>query len=237
MFIRLFLNCKDVLCKDVLARAPKSARFALPAILALGCLVAGCGGGAGAEKSGAKSGTPAASAGASSAQSAPASASGGAITAAGLRFAPPAAWVAEKPSSSMRIAQLRIPSGKSGVEDGLVTVFHFGPGGGGGVDANLKRWAGQFKQEDGSDPMSHAKTAKLESSGFQITTIELDGRYVTGPMSMETRQYDEPGWALIGGIVEGNGGPWFFKGVGPKEVVTANRAAFLEMLKSGHLAG
>jgi hypothetical protein len=138
----------------------------------------------------------------------------------------------------MRLAQLCIPSGKGGVEDGLVTVFHFGPGGGGGVQANLTRWAGQFKQEDGADPMSRATITKSESAaGLKITTIELGGRYVTGPMSMETRAYDEPGWALVGGILEGKGGPWFFKGVGPSEVVQASREAFLEMLRAARPVG
>lgn len=200
--------------------------------LVLFALAAGCGGGGKAEPA-----RKPAAGGAAHATSASA-ADGKAIVAAGLRFAAPSGWTVENPSSKMRLAQLRIPSGKEGVEDGLVTVFHFGPGGGGGVQANLNRWAGQFKQEDGADPISRATIATAESeAGLELTTIELAGRYVTGPMSMETRSYDEPGWALVGGILEGEGGPWFFKGVGPAEVVEKNRDAFLEMLRAARLAG
>jgi hypothetical protein len=199
--------------------------------LVLLVLAAGCGGG------GSDSARKPAAGG--EAHATPASAADGeAIVAAGLRFAPASGWTVENPASKMRLAQLRIPSGMEGVEDGLVTVFHFGPGGGGGVQANLNRWAGQFKQEDGADPISRATIGTTESgSGLKLTTIELTGRYVTGPMSMETRPYDEPGWALVGGIVEGEGGPWFFKGVGPEEVVRKNRDAFFGMLRAARLAG
>ena len=53
----------------------------------------------------------------------------------------PKDWKEEQPSSSMRIAQFRVP-GNDG--DGELVVFS---GIGGSVDANLNRWYGQFKSE------------------------------------------------------------------------------------------
>ncbi|MFH1279780.1 MAG: hypothetical protein ABIK65_15545 [Candidatus Eisenbacteria bacterium] len=167
----------------------------------------------------------------------PRAAAGNGMTAAGLGWSAPESWIIEAPESSMRIAQYRLPSGREGVEDGLVTVFHFGPGGGGGIDANIQRWANQFRQEDGSDPMSKAVTARFDSGPLKISTIELSGRYTTSNMMGGGRTYDEPGWRLIGGILEGPGGPWFFKGVGPAEVVQAHRDGFVGLLRSAHPAG
>lgn len=161
----------------------------------------------------------------------------GGMTAAGLSWSAPESWVAEAPELSMRLAQYRLPSAKEGVEDGLVTVFHFGAGGGGATDANLQRWANQFRQEDGSDPMSKAVTARFDSGPLTVSTIELSGRYTTSGMMGGGRNYDEPNWRLIGGILEGPGGPWFFKGVGPAEVVQAHRDGFVGLLRSAHPAG
>lgn len=163
-------------------------------------------------------------------------AGGPTMTAAGLTWTVPADWVAETPSSSMRLAQYRIPSNKSGVEDGLVTVFHFGPGGGGGIEANLARWAGQFTQPDGSDPMSKAKIDHFDAGALKASTIDLLGRYQTSGMMGGGRNYDEPGWRLIGGILEGPGGPWFFKVVGPAEVLDGQMDSFLAMLRGAHAA-
>ena len=40
----------------------------------------------------------------------------------------------------------------------------------------------------------------------------------------------EAGFRLIGAVVEGDGGPWFFKLTGPDATLAAARGAYLEML-------
>jgi hypothetical protein len=149
----------------------------------------------------------------------------------GLQWDVPAGLVGEQPANTMRIAQYRIPSGKDGVKDGELAVFFFGAGSGGGTRANLERWAGQFKQEDGSAPMSKATTGTLESDGgLPITTIMLPGRYESSGMGGGP-SYNEPGWKLYGAVVEGAGGPWFFKAVGPEPVIDEWQPRLLAMLK------
>ena len=42
----------------------------------------------------------------------------------------------------------------------------------------------------------------------------------------------QPGSRLLGAVVEGPGGPWFFKATGPAETLDAQRDAFFALLKS-----
>lgn len=139
-------------------------------------------------------------------------------TANGLTWNVPSAFEKVAPASPMRAAQYRVPSGKEGVKDGEVAVFYFGGGQGGEKQANLERWASQFKQDDGGDPMSKAKVETFDAGPLKVTTIELTGHYVSSTMGGGP-SYDEPGWKLYGAVVEGEGGPWFFKAVGPEEVL------------------
>jgi len=123
------------------------------------------------------------------------------------------------PSNAMRVAQYRLKATEDEEENGELAVFHFGPGVGGETAANLERWAGQFRQADGSNPMAAAATEAFTSSGgLKVTTIEVSGHYVS--MSMGSGpSYDHEGWALYGAVVEGEKGPWFFKAVGPEALI------------------
>ena len=73
----------------------------------------------------------------------------------------PAGWVTESPSSNFRKAQYRLPRVDQDPEDASCIVFHF-QGGGGGVEANLQRWYGQFTQPDGR-PSNEVATVKRSS--------------------------------------------------------------------------
>ncbi len=164
---------------------------------------------------------------------APAALEKGYAAQAGIAYKVPEGWLAEVPSSSMRKAQYSLPSGIPDSK-GEVTLFHFGAGGGGGVDANLRRWAGQFQQPDGSDPMKVAKTEQMQVGEFRVSTIEVNGRYVSAMPGAPA--YNEENWRLIGAVIEGPGGPWFFKGVGPEAVMNAHRDGFLGMIQSAKRA-
>ena len=148
----------------------------------------------------------------------------------GIAWSAPAGWIKEQPASQMRAAQYRLPSGTTGVKDAEMAAFYFGAGQGGQTQANLERWAGQFIQPDGSEPMKNAKIGNFATStGLKVTTIELRGHYQSGGMGGPS--YDEPGWKLFGAVVEGSGGPWFFKTVGPEAVIDKQHGSILEFLK------
>lgn len=151
-------------------------------------------------------------------------AGGSSIIAQGAVFTLPAGWIAEAPSSSMRLAQARIP-GAAG--EGQLTVFYFGAGGGGGVEANIQRWLDQVDP----DPDAEALRDTFDVGGFRVTWVDVAG--TLKPSTMGTGPTTpQPGSRLLAGIIEGGQGPWYFKATGPAETLLAEREAFLGMLRS-----
>lgn len=159
----------------------------------------------------------------SSGQAVPPAGAPGEGASAGIDFDLPAGWQAETPQSNMRLAQAAIP-GPGG--PGQLTVFYFGPGGGGGVDANIQRWIEQMDVAPGTEP----RPDSFEANGYRISLIDVSGTLKpsmmgTGP---ETPQPDS---RLLGAVVEGPGGPWFFKATGPESTLGPQREAFITMLR------
>lgn len=149
---------------------------------------------------------------------------GSPITAPGAIFTLPSDWISEQPSSSMRLAQARIP-GATG--EGQLTVFYFGAGGGGGLESNLSRWIGQVEVAPGNQP--HRET--FDSGDFRITWIEVQG--TIKPSTMGTGPSEpQADSRMLAAVVEGPQGPWYFKATGPSATLEAQREAFLGMLRS-----
>jgi hypothetical protein len=153
----------------------------------------------------------------------PAPSRGEVIDAAGLKLTIPTGWKAETPTSSMRAAQVVVP-GAGG--EGQLTVFHFGAGGGGGVDANIDRWLSQVVLDPGTQP----KREVIEAPPLEIHLVEATGTATASRVGSFPAQ-DEPGWSLLGAVIEAEGGPWYFRLVGPKDTLAGQRDAFLKMLR------
>jgi hypothetical protein len=152
-----------------------------------------------------------------------------AASAAGVRWTAPAGWKAEA-ARPMRAATYSIPlaAGDEGIAECVVN--YFGPGQGGGVDANIERWRGQVLGADGKPA-----TAKLDTRaarGVPITTIDTSGTYtgMGGPMSGGSKP--AAGYRLMGAIVEGPGGSVFFKLTGPAKTIAAQQKNFEQLLAS-----
>jgi hypothetical protein len=152
------------------------------------------------------------------------SGAGAAAQGAGLGFDLPAGWQSETPANNMRLAQASIP-GEGGA--GNLAVFFFGPGGGGGVEDNLQRWISQMEVAPGIQP----ERGTLEANGFRITWVDVKGTLLPSSMGMGPST-PQPGSRLLGAVVEGEGGPWFFKATGPEATMAAQRDAFFTMLRS-----
>jgi len=149
-----------------------------------------------------------------------------------LSYTAPEAWEAQKPSSSMRKAQYRIP-GTDDSGDAELAVFVF-PGSGGTVEANLQRWYGQFKQPDGSASADQAKLQKLTVNKLSVTTVYLEGIYLKSKsqMMMGGEIEEIPDSALLAAIIETGGDPWFFKAVGPRATLDNNQDEFNQLVQS-----
>ena len=151
----------------------------------------------------------------------------GRIEVAGVSFEPPGAWRREDPSSPMRAAQYTIP-GLGNEKDGLFVVYFFGPGQGGSVDENVRRWQGQFTADGGGEAAADVRAETR--GGFRVTTITAQGTFASGmPMGPAT---PEPHSALWGAIVEGPHGNVFFKATGPRATIASAKSAFTSLLDS-----
>jgi hypothetical protein len=130
----------------------------------------------------------------------------------------------------MRRAQYAVP-GAGGAEDGELAVFYFGQGQGGGVEANLDRWYGQFTQPDGGSTRASASRERRTVGTLAVTVTRARGTFAGG-MPGAGPSTPRPRWALLGAIVETPGGLWFFKLTGPEATVEAARRGFDELLES-----
>jgi len=139
---------------------------------------------------------------------------------AGLHWTAPSNWKSqgERP---MRLATYSVPEG------GECGVYYFGQGQGGGVDANIDRWVGQFQQPEGKP-----KVEKRNIHGLEITTVDVSGSYtgMGGPRAPEGPP--KAGYRLLGAVVEGPQGSLFFKFIGPAKTVAQNQPAFDKLLSS-----
>jgi len=149
--------------------------------------------------------------------------------AAGLSWTAPAEW---KPQGErpMRVVTYSIPAAKGDAEGAELAVFYFGPSGGGGVDANVKRWVTQFQKADGSSAEKDAKTKQEKIAGLPVTTVDIKGTYAGGGPMMGPSD-PKPGYRLLGAIVTGPQGDVFFKLTGPEKTVAASEKPFHKMLE------
>jgi hypothetical protein len=149
-------------------------------------------------------------------------------SAAGIRWVAPQGWKAEGPRP-MRAATYTIapaPGDPGGAE---CIVNFFGPGQGGGIEANVERWRGQVQGPDGKP--ATAKIDKRTIRGVAITMIDSSGTYtgMGGPMASSK---PAPGYRLIGAIAEGPDGNVFFKLTGPSKTIAAQQKNFEQLLAS-----
>jgi hypothetical protein len=143
--------------------------------------------------------------------------------AGGLSWTAPRGWSPGE-ARPMRAATYAVPATKGDPEAGECAVFFFGGGQGGGVEDNLRRWAGQF---EGAQP-GPRRTETIR--GVKVTRIELEGTYQSG--GMNGPKVARPGFKLLGAIAEGKEGNVFFKLTGPARTVEAARADFEALLQS-----
>jgi hypothetical protein len=150
-------------------------------------------------------------------------------SAAGLRWTAPAGWKSEA-ARPMRAATYSIPlsAGDQGVAECVVNFF--GPGQGGGVEANVERWRGQVLGADGKP--AQAKIDNRTVRGIAITRVDASGTYtgMGGPMMGGSKPV--AGYRLIGAIAEGRGGNVFFKLTGPAKTIAAQEKQFDQLLSS-----
>lgn len=171
-------------------------------------------------------------------------------TAAGLSFAVPQDWVSSPPSTNMRAAQFTLPAAAGGDAPQLVVSF-FGEGKGGDVASNIERWIGMIGTPDGKPAADKAKRERRKVGPFTVSMVTADGSYdafvgmgmasgmasgmgggMAGGMGGAHGGGAKPDYRLWGAVVEGPGGPWFFKATGPRTVLEKAEPALKALVAS-----
>ena len=151
--------------------------------------------------------------------------------AGGLQWTAPADWTSQG-STRMRAATYVVPAAAGDSEGGECAVYFFGPGQGGSVRANVRRWLGQFRTPQGGPVDESAKIEETKVGEIAVTRLEVSGTYLFKPAPFAPKVTPKPGYRMLAAIAQGSVGPVFFKLTAPAKTATQARAAFEKMLHS-----
>jgi hypothetical protein len=123
-----------------------------------------------------------------------------------------------------RNLQYAVPAADGGGDGAELIVSCFMNQDGGPIEANINRWAAQFRNPEGMP--SSATPTREEVNGLTVHRVEFKGSYMgmgaPGP---------KPGFGQLSAIIETPDARAFIRLIGPDTVIEANRAAFDAMVK------
>lgn len=144
-----------------------------------------------------------------------------------LQLKAPATWTRKQPQTAIVEHEFAIGASKGDSADGRLTVMTAG----GGVDANIDRWFGQFTQPDGGSTRDRAKIKKLKIAGEDVHLVDLSGTFKDqrGPVAPAV---ERPKYRMLGAIIATKSlGNYFIKFYGPERTVADNEKAFVTMIE------
>jgi len=148
------------------------------------------------------------------------------VTIGELELKLPKSWKQSDATVPMRLATFEVPAGEGDKDKGEFVISSF-PGGGGGVDANISRWVGQFSAEGRKAVVRQGKAGESEYFVANIsgTYMKPDGP----PILRKTKE--TPGQRMVGVILSSkDSSVYFLKLTGPDATVAAQldavRASF-----------
>jgi len=132
-----------------------------------------------------------------------------------IGYEAPKAWTSVANPNAFRKATFKVPKTAGDTEDAELTVSSAS----GGVDQNVKRWAGQFGSAE-------PKTTPRTVNGLKVTIVEIKGTFSSGPGMMGGPSTPKDKWMLLGAVVDSGERQHFFKMTGPEKTVNAARSDF-----------
>ncbi|MGZ8846961.1 MAG: hypothetical protein ACXW3C_10905 [Pyrinomonadaceae bacterium] len=149
-----------------------------------------------------------------------------------LHFKAPDGWTVEKPSSSMRAAQYKLPKVEGDKEDASLVLYYFGSNQGGTAQANIDRWIGQMQQPDGGSSKDKAKSENLTINGLKVTTVDVTGTYTAEMAPGSGSFHNDDNYRLRAAVIETPKGNYFVKLAGPAKTIARWEQSYTEYLKS-----
>ncbi len=151
------------------------------------------------------------------------------VDAGGLSFKAPETWKSVPTNSPMRRAQLKVEPAPGDDYPALLVVYAF-PGGAGTVEANLKRWQGQFKDADGNPPKISSTTVK--GKNVDVTRVETAGHYKPGAIPGMAPEPERENARMLVAIVTTTKVGYFLKMVGPDKTMNSLKPSFEALISS-----
>jgi len=137
----------------------------------------------------------------------------------------PADWVKKEPRSRIVEYEFEIPKAEGDEFPGRVTVM----GAGGGVEANVDRWKGQFKS-DGGEVKADIQKSKVAEQDIYL--VDIKGTYIDKPAPFApTPGVDRPNYRMVGAIIATEGGQYFVKAYGPEKTMEKALPGFKKMVE------
>jgi hypothetical protein len=140
-----------------------------------------------------------------------------------VKWTRPSRWK-EGPPKQMRTATYMIPAAAGDGEGAECAVFM---NIGGGVQANIDRWVGQFEKTDGA-PIQKRDMV----NGLIVTTVDVSGTFKGGGAMMGQSSGPKSSYRLLGAIAQSPEGEIYFKLTGPAKTIAAAQGEFQSMLQS-----
>jgi hypothetical protein len=130
-------------------------------------------------------------------------------------------WIRQQVTSSMRAGQLTYDHADEKLADIDLVIYFFGQGQGGGIQANLDRWVGQF------EGTPESKIEEKEMSGRKVSFLTAKGTYMDsmgGPFSGNKEAKTDH--MMLAAILPSDQGAVFLKLTGPQASVEAMMTDF-----------
>lgn len=142
----------------------------------------------------------------------------------GLHSRKPASWTWQRPSMQLRTLQFAVP-GRDGADAADLIFSLFFERDGGPDELNIDRWNRQFLDAEGQ-PTTPVQRERYEFEQ-PVLFVEHRGSYLQMGAAAP-----RAGYAQLVGVIGAPKRRIFARLVGPEETVEANRAAFMEMLRT-----
>lgn len=149
---------------------------------------------------------------------------------AGMKSKVPEGWKEENPTSSMRMAQFKLPKADGDKEDAELALFYF-KGGSGSVEANLKRQLAKFKPADGKEEPVN-KTEKTKIGKIDATLQDVKGVFLSKfpPFAPNAKITEKADWRQLYLIFTTDSGDYYMTLLGPAKTVEKHEKAFKEWI-------
>ena len=140
-----------------------------------------------------------------------------------------APWIPKVEPRMMSAGGFTLTS-KGGAAPVEADFYHFGSGGGGGIEPNLKRWQSQFTPGVDGKPVVMERE-EIGSRSQKALLVTIKGTFLSGP-AMSPNKVPMPNYVMLGAILSSSEGDVFLKVTGPEAATLAIKDQLKEIVKA-----